>query len=277
MDIILENLEHVYNPGSPLEVRGLHPLSLRLPSGTFLGIVGGTGSGKTTLVKHLNGMLKPTGGRMLADGKDASAFHSDLRRRVGLVFQRPERQLFEQTVYDDIAFVLRRSSGLTEKEINARVQEACRFTGLDMAEIGDRSPQSLPDGQKRKVAIAGVLVNRPEVLILDEPVVGLDPPSCRDLSAFLARLKNSGDRSVVVVSHDMEAFLPVLDLLLVLKKGRMVARGKPKEVIADMILDPDLLGLFSFPALFSAKLPWESSAAQVCADRDTDSHDGGTC
>ncbi len=249
MDIILENLEHVYNQGTPLEVRGLYPLSLTIPRGTFSGIVGGTGSGKTTLVKHLNAMLEPTAGKVLIDGKETSVYGSELRRRVGLVFQRPERQLFEETVYDDIAFVLRRSWGLGETEIKERVREACGFMGLNMAEVGDRPPHTLSDGEKRKAAIAGVLVNRPEVLILDEPAVGLDPPSLRDLTALLVRLKEAGNRSVIVVSHDMEAFLPLLDLLLVLKKGRVAAVGAPKAVIADMALDPDLRDLLSLRVL----------------------------
>ncbi|MEW6349855.1 MAG: ATP-binding cassette domain-containing protein [Thermodesulfobacteriota bacterium] len=247
MDIRLENLEHVYHEGTPLEVRALHPVSLDLPGGSFLGIVGGTGSGKTTLVKHLNGLLEPTRGRVLIDGKDASACNSELPRRVGLVFQRPERQLFEPTVYRDISFVLRRFSRLSDTEIAKRVARACELIGIDIAGIGDRAPMSLPDGLRRKVAIAGVLVNEPEVLVLDEPAVGLDPPGVRGLLKFLERAKNAGGTGVVVVSHDMDAFLPLLDVLLVLKKGRMAALGRPCTAIAEMATDPELRGLLAVP------------------------------
>ncbi len=251
VDIRLENLEHIYHVGTPLELRALHPVNLDLPGGSFLGIAGGTGSGKTTLVKHFNGLLEPTSGRVLINGEDASTCSSGLTRRVGLVFQRPERQLFERTVYEDISFVLRRFSGLPGEEIATRVRNACELTGLDIAEIGDRAPHSLPDGLKRKAAIAGVLVNEPEVLILDEPAVGLDPPGVRGLLTFLDRVRIGGRTTVVVVSHDMEPFLPLLDLLLVLKKGRMVLLGRPETVIDRMTADPDLRGLLSVPISFA--------------------------
>lgn len=230
MDILVENLEYVYNPGTQLEVRALTDVSFSLPRGLVLGILGGTGSGKTTLMKNLNGLLSPTNGRVLADGKDIRSLGAGLRRKVGLVFQRPERQLFEETVFKDITFVLRRFSGLTEAEILSKAEAACKLAGLDLKEVGERSPLTLSDGQKRKAAIAGVLVNEPEVLMLDEPAVGLDPPGLADLTAMVEQLNGNHGRSVIIVSHDMEPFLGILDFMLVLNKGKIAAFGSPGEV-----------------------------------------------
>lgn len=238
MEIRVEKLEYVYNPGTPLDLKALADIDFTLPPGTFLGILGGTGSGKTTLIRTLNGLLAPTRGRVLLDGKDSRNHDTDLRKKVGIVFQRPERQLFEETVYKDISFVLRRFSGLSSEAILERVGEAAEVLDLDMDELGQRSPISLSEGEKRKVAIAGVLVNDPEVLILDEPAVGLDPPSIANLVAILERMKESGHKTVVVVSHDMGPFLPLLDVLMLLDKGRMVAFGTPDDVCRSVGNDP---------------------------------------
>ncbi len=230
MDLRVENLDYVYNGGTPLEKRALEGIHFSLPSARVLGILGGTGSGKTTLIRHFNGLLTPTEGRVLVGDTDTRSSGPQLRRKVGLVFQRPERQLFEETVYGDISFVMRRFSGLDEGEIRGRVGAACERVGLNISEMADRSPTALSEGERRKAAIAGILVNEPEMLVLDEPLVGLDPPSIRELVDVLTTLKKAGDRTLVIVSHDVDDFLPLLDLLLVLDKGRQAAYGSVMDV-----------------------------------------------
>jgi energy-coupling factor transport system ATP-binding protein len=237
LEIRVENLDYVYNPGTPLELKALDQVTFALPHSKVLGILGGTGSGKTTLVKNLNGLLAPTKGRVLLDGKDTLSYGATLRRKVGVVFQRAERQLFEQTVYRDISFALTRRPGMEQAEIRERVEDACKLVGLDLADIANRSPFALSDGQKRKVAIAGILVNRPETLVLDEPTVGLDPPSSRELVLLLQGLKDSGAGTIVIVSHNMGPFLPLLDRLLVLDRGRVVGFGSPSEVFEKLADD----------------------------------------
>jgi energy-coupling factor transport system ATP-binding protein len=234
----VEDLEYAYNAGTPLEVRAVEGISFTLPQGEALGILGGTGSGKTTLVKNLNGLLTPTAGRVLVDGTDIRDFGPDLRKRIGVVFQRPERQLFEETVYKDISFVLRRFTDLPDEEIRRRVRAACQAVALDPDEVGDRAPAALTDGQRRKAAIAAILVNEPHILILDEPVVGLDPPSVAELVALLERMEQSRQRSLIIVSHDMEVFLPVVDRLMVLNHGRTAALGTPADVCEEVGDDP---------------------------------------
>ena len=230
LEIRVENLSYVYNPGTPLQINALEDVNFVLPAGKVLGILGGTGSGKTTLIKNLNGLLLPTKGRVLVDDVESSQYGAGLRRKVGIVFQRPERQLFESTVARDISFALRRFSELNEAAIQDRVRAAAGLVGLDIEVVAERSPVELSGGEKRKAAIAGVLVNDPEVLILDEPAVGLDLPSITELVAFVRQLNESKGRTVVIVSHDMEAFLPVLNLLMVLSDGRVAAFGHPGEV-----------------------------------------------
>jgi energy-coupling factor transport system ATP-binding protein len=230
LEIRVERLEYVYNPGTPLELKALAGIDFVVGTGKFAGILGGTGSGKTTLIRNLNGLLAPTSGRVLLDGTDARSFGPSLRKRVGVVFQRPERQLFEETVFKDISFVLRKFSGLSNETIRDRVRQAATTLGLNIDQLGDRSPSALSEGQKRKVAIAGILVNEPEVLILDEPAVGLDPPSIADLASVLAQMKESREKTVVIVSHDMDPFLHLLDFLMVIDKGINLAFGTPDEV-----------------------------------------------
>jgi energy-coupling factor transport system ATP-binding protein len=254
LKIQVENLDYVYNPGTPLEMKALEDLSFGLEAGTFLGILGGTGSGKTTLIKNLNGLFTPTRGRVLLDGRDVREYGPALRLKVGLAFQRPERQLFEETVFKDISFVLRRFSNLSEVEIGAKVRNACELLGLNIDEIEEQSPMALADGAKRKVAIAGILVNEPEVLILDEPAVGLDPPSLAALIRALEKIKEPHDRTVVIVSHDMEPFLPILDLLMVLKQGRIAAFGAPSEVCESLENNPDTRALLPELALLVHEL-----------------------
>ncbi len=239
VDLQVECLEYVYNPGTPLELKALSDIGFFLPEGKVLGIVGATGSGKTTLVKTLNGLLVPSKGRVVLDGRDASSLGADLRRKVGLVFQRPERQLFGETVYEDITFVRNRSGETDAVRLYGQVSDLCASLELNLYAIKDLSPLSLADADKRKVAIAGVLINDPSILIMDEPAVGLDPPSVKALVDFLKRLK-SKEKSVIIVSHDMEPFLRVIDLMLILEHGEAKAFGKPHEV-CDQIQDNEPL------------------------------------
>jgi len=243
LEIRVENLEYVYNPGTSLEVKALQDVTFTLPHSKVLGIIGGTGSGKTTLVKNLNGLLTPTRGKIFIDGKDYRSYGPSLRRKVGVVFQQPERQLFEETVYKDISFALTRLPGMREAVVRDRVEYACKLIGLDLRSIADHAPLTLSDGQKRKVAIAGILVNQPEALVLDEPAVGLDPPSLAELILFLQNLKVSGDRTIVIVSHDMDPFLEILDFMLVLDRGRVAAFNSPEQV-CDVLGDDEVLREF---------------------------------
>ncbi len=234
MEIRADRVDYVYNPGTVLEQHALRDINFVLPTGKILGLLGGTGSGKTTLIRNLNGLLVPTRGVILLDGVDIGTYGSDLRRKVGVVFQRPERQLFEDTVFHDISFVLRRFSQLPESTIRSRVEKACNLVGLDIAEVGERAPYALSDGERRKAAIAGILVNEPIVLVLDEPAVGLDPPAISDLVSMIGSMKAQGGTSFVIASHDMDPFLEVLDFMMLLHEGRAVAFGTPDEVCSEL-------------------------------------------
>ncbi|MDO9593060.1 MAG: ATP-binding cassette domain-containing protein, partial [Erysipelotrichaceae bacterium] len=177
MSIVIENLNHVYDIGSPFETNALENVSLRIETGEFVGLIGHTGSGKSTLIQHMNGLLKPTSGRILVNDFDITSSKSklnEIRKKVGLVFQYPEYQLFEEAVEKDVAFGPQ-NLGIDPAEISKRVREAIEMVGLDYEEIREKSPFELSGGQKRRVAIAGVIAMRPEVLILDEPTAGLDP------------------------------------------------------------------------------------------------------
>jgi energy-coupling factor transport system ATP-binding protein len=250
LEIRVENLDYVYNPGTPLELKALEQVTFTVPHSKVLGIIGGTGSGKTTLIKNLNGLLIPTKGKILLDGKENHAYGTFLRRKVGVVFQRPERQLFESTVYRDISFALTRLRGVRAEEIRERVEEACKFAGLDLKSIADLSPLSLSDARQRKAAIAGILVNRPEIFILDEPGAGLDPPSLKELVVFLQTLKLRGNTTILIVSHDLEPFLHLIDYLLVLDRGRVAAFGTPAEVCELLGDDPVMKEILPELALF---------------------------
>lgn len=267
LEVRVEKLDHVYNKGTPLETYALEGIDFTLPSGRVLGIVGGTGSGKTTLIRHLNGLLSPTRGRVVIGDTDTRSFGPDLQRKVGLVFQRPERQLFEETVYADISFVLRRFSDLGETEILARVHHACESIRLNIDETAERSPTALSDGERRKVALAGVLVNDPNVLVLDEPLVGLDPPSIRDLVDALVRFKSADDRTLIIVSHDLDDFLPLLDYVLVLEAGRQSAYGPVMDVCESVHGNPLLRNVLPSLATFVYDL---GKAGYPLVDHDFD-------
>jgi energy-coupling factor transport system ATP-binding protein len=227
MRLELRDLRYVYAPGTPFEVEALRGVSLVVEPGEVLGIVGGTGSGKSTLVQHMNLLLIPTGGDVLVDGLDATALKkSELRRRVGLVFQFPESALFAPTVEEDVAFAPRQL-GLDEEEVQVRVLESLRALGAEG--LAARSPFALSGGEKRRAAIAGVLAMKPEVLVLDEPTAGLDPATREDLLALILGLRNAGI-SVVLVSHDLDEVAEVADRVCALHEGRVSAAGTPAEV-----------------------------------------------
>jgi energy-coupling factor transport system ATP-binding protein len=223
----LQNVRHVYAPGTPFEVEALRGVSLAVEPNEVLGIVGGTGSGKSTLAQHLNLLLEPTSGRVLVDGVDARTLKGgELRRRVGLVFQFPEAALFAPTVEEDVAFAPRRL-GLDEDVVRQRVRETLELLGA--RHLAGRSPFALSGGEKRRVAIAGVLAMAPEVLVLDEPTAGLDPATREDLLDVVRALREGGT-SVVLVSHDLDEVAEVADTVCVLEEGKVRAVGTPEEV-----------------------------------------------
>ncbi len=231
--IKVENLTHTYGIGTPFERSAVKDMSLSVYRGELLGLIGHTGSGKSTLIQHLNGLLKPTGGRILLDGKDIWAEPKkirDVRFRVGLVFQYPEYQLFEETVYQDIAFGPT-NMGLKGDELDNRVRAAARFAGLDESLL-NKSPFALSGGQKRRVAIAGVIAMEPEVLVLDEPGAGLDPRGREELLEHIRAYHTERGNTVVLVSHSMEEIARCADRIVVLSRGRTLMSGTPREVFS---------------------------------------------
>ena len=232
MPIQVEHLTHTYMTDSPFAATALEDVSLTIEDGELIGLLGHTGSGKTTLVQHLNGLLKPTSGRVVVDGLDITEKGVSLlevRRRVGLVFQYPEYQLFEETVARDVAFGPK-NLGLSEQEVDERVRYALQEVGLAYDEIAQRSPFELSGGQMRRVAIAGVLAMRPGTLILDEPTAGLDPAGRRSILGMIRELHAAGGLTVVMVSHNMDDISSLATRLVVMSRGRMVLTGTPREV-----------------------------------------------
>jgi energy-coupling factor transport system ATP-binding protein len=223
----LRDVRHVYAAGTPFAVEALRGVSLAVEPGEVLGIVGGTGSGKSTLVRHMNLLLVPSSGEVLVDGVDATTLKkSGLRRRVGLVFQFPEAALFAPTVEEDVGFAPRRL-GLDEEEIRQRVRESLALLGVE--DLAARSPFALSGGEKRRVAIAGVLAMGPEILVLDEPTAGLDPATREELLALIRHLRDAGV-CVVLVSHDLDEVAEVANRVCALHDGRVRAIGTPAEV-----------------------------------------------
>ena len=232
MSIQVRNLTHIYEPGMPTESVALEDVSFEINDGELVGIIGHTGSGKSTLLQHLNGLLKPTSGQIVVGGKDITApgvSMVEIRRRIGLVFQYPEYQLFEETVARDVAFGPK-NLGLSQAEIDERVREALELVGLDYDAIADRSPFELSGGQKRRVAIAGVIAMRPEVLILDEPTAGLDPKAHRDVLAMVEEVHRRTGNITILVSHNMADIARLSDKIIVVDSGRLVTAGTPQEV-----------------------------------------------
>ena len=227
----VKNLNYIYSQGTPFEHHALDNVSFSVERGEFLGIIGHTGSGKSTLMQQLNGLLKPTSGQILLDGKDIwsdKKLTRQARVRVGLVFQYPEYQLFEETVYKDIAFGPK-NMGLKADEIDRRVREAAAIVGLTEAQL-EVSPFDLSGGQKRRVAIAGVLAMKPDVLILDEPTAGLDPKGRDEILGLIAKLHKEQKMTIILVSHSMEDVAKYVSRLVVMNLGEKAFDGTPKEV-----------------------------------------------
>ena len=227
------DLRHTYSVGTPFERTAIEHINVKIDSGEFIGIIGHTGSGKSTLIQHFNALLKPTEGKILFQGEDVwhdPAFTRKLRFQVGLVFQYPEHQLFEETVYRDIAFGPR-NMGLSEQEIRERVVEAAGFVGVP-EDLLSASPFELSGGQKRRVAIAGVIAMRPKILILDEPTAGLDPAGRESILQNLRDYRKSCGAAIVMVSHSMEEIAASVDRIIVMNQGRICMDGVPREVFS---------------------------------------------
>ena len=231
-----ENLSYVYSEGTPYEHRAVDGVSIEIEKGSFVGLIGHTGSGKSSLIQHLNGLLKPTSGKVFIGGEDLWANPKDIRRfrfKVGLVFQYPEYQLFEETVAKDIAFGPK-NQGLSPEEIDRRVRKAMEAVHLDYDKYAERSPFELSGGQMRRVAIAGVLAMEPKILILDEPTAGLDPRGRDRILSMIQDLHAKGGVTVVMVSHSMDDVARLATRLIVMSKGQLVATGSPREIFAQV-------------------------------------------
>jgi energy-coupling factor transport system ATP-binding protein len=233
--IRVEHLTPTYNAGLAYETKAIDDVSFEVADGEFIGIIGHTGSGKSTLIQHLNGILKPDEGHIWigdVDITDKSVRMPEIRKRVGLSFQYPEYQLFEETVYKDVAFGPR-NLGLSEEEIDERVREALDLVNLDFGEIAERSPFELSGGQKRSAALAGVVAMRPDVLILDEPTAGLDPRAHEDILNMIRSVRQRTGSTVLLVSHNMGDIAAMSDRVFVMDTGRLVREGAPREIFAD--------------------------------------------
>lgn len=229
----VEHLTHTYGVGTPFQRSAVDDISFEVQDGEFLGIIGHTGSGKSTLIQHLNGLLKPSSGRILLEGQDIWAEPKKIRNvrfQVGLVFQYPEYQLFEETVYKDIAFGPT-NMGITGEELDHCVRESAKLVGLESA-ILEKSPFELSGGQKRRVALAGVLAMRPRILVLDEPTAGLDPAGRENLLANIRDYHRNRGGTVILVSHSMDEIAQNVDRILVLKSSKILMSGTPGEVFA---------------------------------------------
>lgn len=232
MSIIVEELSYTYLADTPMQKQALFDISLEISDGEFLGMIGHTGSGKSTLIQHFNGLIRPVQGRVLVDGVDLaskSVALKEIRRKVGMVFQYPEHQLFGETVFEDVAFGPK-NLGVSEAEVEERVRDALDVVELDFDTVKHRSPFELSGGQKRRVAIAGVLAMRPSTLILDEPTAGLDPRGRDEILGQIQRLHKDWSMTVVLVTHSMDDVARLANRLIVLEKGRIVLEGTPREV-----------------------------------------------
>lgn len=231
--ISIRNVSYIYNEGLPFEKRALDDVSLDIGEGEFIALVGHTGSGKSTLVQHLNGLMEPTEGEILYDGVDyrKKGNIATLRQKVGLVFQYPEYQLFEETIAKDIAYGPK-NLGLSDEEVEERVRRAMAKVGLDYDEKGEKSPFALSGGQKRRVAIAGILAMEPEVLVLDEPTAGLDPRGSREILEEIREIFESTGTTIVLVSHSMEEVARLASRVIVMDRGRVHMDGTPREIFA---------------------------------------------
>ena len=263
MDAVIktEKLTHTYSAGTPFEKTAIRDIDVEFYPGELTAVIGHTGSGKSTFMQHLNGLLAPTAGRVLVDGQDIFATKEatrDVRFKVGLVFQYPEYQLFEETVYKDIAFGPKNMK-LSEAEVDERVREAAGFVGIG-EELFEKSPLELSGGQKRRIAIAGVIAMRPRVLILDEPTAGLDPGGCEEIVGNILEYRARTGSAVLLVTHSMDDAARIADRLVVFHEGSIAMDGTPEEV-------------FSRPAELTAMgldVPQSSAIAQALRERGAD-------
>lgn len=274
MSIRLENVNYIYSPDSAFRKQALKDINLEIRDGEFIGLIGHTGSGKSTLIQHFNGLMKATSGHIYYNEQDIyeNGFNlRGLRALVGLVFQYPEHQLFEVTVFKDICFGPK-NLGLSQEECEARAREALKLVGLK-EKHWDKSPFELSGGQKRRVAIAGVLAMKPEVLILDEPTAGLDPKGRNDILDQIARLHAEGNMTVILVSHSMEDVARYVDRLIVMNRGSVFMDGAPAEVFAHYV-ELERIGLaapqvtYVMHRLAGAGLPVNKNATTVEEARD---------
>ena len=236
MSIKIENLSYVYMPKTPFEKKALDNINLEIKDGEFLAIIGHTGSGKSTLIQHLNGLLQPSEGKIYVDEKEITAKDVklvDIRKQVGLVFQYPEYQLFEETIEKDISYGPS-NLGLNKDEILRRVKKSMEMVGLDYNEYKDISPFDLSGGQKRRVAIAGVIAMEPKVLILDEPTAGLDPKGRDDILEQIKILHEKYKMTIILVSHSMEDVGKMAERIVVMNKGKIELEGKPSKVFKEI-------------------------------------------
>lgn len=278
MSITVENLTYTYSKGLPNETRALEDVSFQLKPGEFAAVIGHTGSGKSTLMQQLNGLLRPDSGKITVGEvciTDPSTKMTEVRRKVGLVFQYPEYQLFEETVVKDVAFGPKQV-GMTGEELDRVVEESIRLTGLDYEEVKERSPFELSGGQKRRVAIAGVLAMKPEILILDEPTAGLDPSAHRDVLELIRRIHRKERMTILLVSHNMGDIAELADRVLVMNRGKLVMNGTPAEVFSrgeplwEMGLGLPPAAEFMerlkerMPGIDAAQLSIEDAAKEIC-------------
>ncbi|HWR31417.1 MAG TPA: energy-coupling factor transporter ATPase [Negativicutes bacterium] len=266
MSIVLENVSYTYMPGTPYCREALRDINLIIEPGEFIGIIGHTGSGKSTLVQHLNGLLRPTTGVVKVDGNDLQAKASEkkrVRQRVGMVFQYPEHQLFEETIFDDVAFGPR-NLGLEADEVAQRVESALERVGLPVSEYGSRSPFRLSGGQMRRVAIAGVIALQPEYLVLDEPSAGLDPRGRDEIFEQIMQLYHGTGMAVVLVTHNMEDVARMAKRLLVMNRGQIEFDGRPTDLFHDTKIQLHEFGL---------SLPYMTSLLRTLRSRGLDVDD----
>ena len=236
MSIKIENLVHVYMPKSPFEKVALDNVNIEINDNEFVALIGHTGSGKSTLIQHMNGLLKPTSGRIIVDGEDITkeGFKlTDIRKKVGLVFQYPEYQLFEETIEKDIEYGPR-NLGLEQEDITRRVKNAMKMVGLDYDIYRNKSPFDLSGGQKRRVAIAGVIAMEPKILILDEPTAGLDPKGRDDILEQIKKLHTEYKMTIILVSHSMEDVGRLAQRIIVMNNGNVALEGTPAQVFKEI-------------------------------------------
>jgi len=238
MSIEIKNLTHTYMAGTPFEMKALDNVSIKIEDGEFIALIGHTGSGKSTLIQHINGLLKPTSGQIIIDGIDITVKKvklNGIRKKVGLVFQYSEYQLFEETIEKDIAFGPK-NLGLSASEVDKRVKRAMNMVGLDYEKYRDISPFDISGGQKRRVAIAGVVAMEPKILILDEPTAGLDPKGRDEILNKIKELKKEYNMTIIIVSHSMEDVAKLADRIIVMHKGKAILDGEPKQIFKQVEL-----------------------------------------